>query len=919
MKTNGIRITAASLIAVLIVFTIIFSPFTTAVGQSSTYHAQAIVLVNSSSERYFDFTHFIQPYLDHFGVPYTVLDISASPLPSDLDRYALIIIGHNRLDVQHTFLNASAQQIITSAVNSGSGLINFDSDLADPNLNYRYQFIQDIFSFGYTAGAAANNVAINSASPLGGYIVAAQATNATYTLNSSITPLGVTLAPGSSSLATLGGKPFLVARTYGQGRALQWTSYDWMNNSVWGPMHGFDDLIWKGMVWAARKPFVMQGLPPFYVMRVDDVTGPLWWIDTANQFGFKPWLGLFLHEIDDSEATQLSNLVNANKATASIHSFTDTQFFYRFFTDSQMAANFAEGTQFHQSHNIPISKFVIPHYYEIGANSFTGLSNWGVEFIGTQMIPGDYWGSAWLMLGPYRKYDSGISNAAMPTNYADFLPIPNHPEYNGKFFECLTEPRDIASEWMPASNLNVSIGRATSLGKRAFDSMILATFFTHEYRITPLTPQRWQDTLQGVVNNLAPYNPIFVTMDYACQYVRAMYTSNIAASEYDPATGSLMTTMSGKTDMPTMFYLFTEQNGVISSSFVDVPQFSNPTQVSNSLIPPTATATNTPGPSPTSTATPTATSTYTATPTPTATQTPTNTATPSPTNTPTDTLTPSATPLPSDTPTPTATYTDTPIPTDTLTPTPSDTPTVTPTPTVTFTPTNTPTPTDTPTATATFTATPTPTDTPTPTATPVASVIFADGFESGSLSAWSGNSGGNLLVSPASAMSGGYGLEITISSSFPTYVRTNNAASEYHYHASFLFDPNSIAMDTGDSLLLVRGMDGNSPLFQIGFGFNGSQYELNIVTFDDSGNMRISNWAALNDAPNLVQFNWDSATGAGANNGTASLVVNGNPPITFSSLDTDTRKVDQVRIGATGGIDLGTRGTFYFDDYSATR
>ena len=59
---------------------------------------------------------------------------------------------------------------------------------------------------------------------------------------------------------------------------MQFGSYDWILNSVKGPLYGLDDLFWRSMVWAARKPFVMQGMPPFVTMRMDDASGPLWWI-----------------------------------------------------------------------------------------------------------------------------------------------------------------------------------------------------------------------------------------------------------------------------------------------------------------------------------------------------------------------------------------------------------------------------------------------------------------------------------------------------------------------------------------------------------------------------------------------------------------------------------------------------------------
>jgi hypothetical protein len=51
--------------------------------------------------------------------------------------------------------------------------------------------------------------------------------------------------------------------------------------SVKGPLSGLDDLVWHSTAWAARKPFIMQGMPPFLTMRVDDVNSPFDWIHVA--------------------------------------------------------------------------------------------------------------------------------------------------------------------------------------------------------------------------------------------------------------------------------------------------------------------------------------------------------------------------------------------------------------------------------------------------------------------------------------------------------------------------------------------------------------------------------------------------------------------------------------------------------------
>lgn len=79
-----------------------------------------------------------------------------------------------------------------------------------------------------------------------------------------------------------------------------------------------------------------------------------------------------------------------------------------------MANYFARGTQWHQAHNVPISKYVVPHFYEMGTNVFGGLRDWGVEFLGIQMDPGrNYYGSSWIQNGPYRRFDTCATSAAL--------------------------------------------------------------------------------------------------------------------------------------------------------------------------------------------------------------------------------------------------------------------------------------------------------------------------------------------------------------------------------------------------------------------------------------------------------------------------------------------------------------------------
>jgi len=133
--------------------------------------------------------------------------------------------------------------------------------------------------------------------------------------------------------------------------------------------------------------------------------------------------------------------------------------------------------------------------------------------------------------------------------------------------------------------------RGTRQTKRALDGMELATLFTHgyyvSYRWSPSAPANWRAILQGITGNLRPYNPIKVTMDYACRYIRATTTSNIASAIYDPASQRVTATLSGVTDIPTKFYLFMNDE---ASVMVDVPSFSGTATVDYTLPGPTAVA-----------------------------------------------------------------------------------------------------------------------------------------------------------------------------------------------------------------------------------------------------------------------------------------------------------------------------------------
>ncbi|HEX9872656.1 MAG TPA: DUF4832 domain-containing protein [Candidatus Tectomicrobia bacterium] len=207
-------------------------------------------------------------------------------------------------------------------------------------------------------------------------------------------------------------------------------------------------------------------------------------------------------------------------------------------------------------------------------------------------------------------------------------------------------------------------------------------------------------------------------------------------------------------------------------------------------------------------------------------------------------------------------------------------------------------------------------------ASPAPDAIFADGFESGHLSAWtsSATGGGDLSVGTAAALVGTYGLQAAINDNTSLYVTDDQPNAEPRYRARFYFDPNSISMVSGDTHFLFYGYSGaTTVVLRVQFRFYNGNYQLRAALRNDSTTWKNSSWFTLSDAAHFVELDWQAATAAGANDGYLTLWIDGVQKANLTAVDNDTRRIDRVRLGAVAGIDTGTRGTYFFDAFESRR
>jgi len=276
-----------SRVRILLALALIFAGATGRVALAQTRNLNVAVLVNSfniagynpSTTSPGEFEQYTQLYLDQFQIPYDIIDTGTTTPPSNLSSRQLILAGHSGL-----VLSAAWQQGILSAVSSGTGFVNLDSDLSIGNQ------IHILTIFGATSaqlGSPATNIAVPSSvvsdgisplfiaamqrrflnDPLGDivYNLHPDANNVQQTVTSTV----LVNAQGTV-IARTGNDPLIVATSYGSGRAVNFGTYQYLKADRFGFMMGVDDLFWRSLVWAAQKPFVLRGYPRYFAVQMDD-------------------------------------------------------------------------------------------------------------------------------------------------------------------------------------------------------------------------------------------------------------------------------------------------------------------------------------------------------------------------------------------------------------------------------------------------------------------------------------------------------------------------------------------------------------------------------------------------------------------------------------------------------------------------
>lgn len=659
-------------IARLAIFALLIVPVA---GFAQSYNLTVAVLVNSSNSTAYntspstpgEYQRYAERYFENFQLPYEVFDVSKVGPPADLSRRQLIIAAHRGL-----FLPSSWTTAITSAVQGGTGFVNLDSDLSIGAASHMHAIFG---STGSAAGTPSTSITVPFAMSPGGntphFIAGLQlktleppATDFIYNFHTDQNGVqrsatATVLQNGTGTvIATLGDDPLITATTFGAGRAVNFGTLDYLQADRFGFLMGVDDLFWRSLVWAARKPFVIRGYPRLFALRMDhnvdtgwpsrvkdmynpaitgnvapDGTGGPWKVSSSAYINFLP--------AGDPGRDSIIQDIKAGKVEMSPHGFESVSYGDLFFgglddpvaslPDSEWLANVSAIQQWQQGNGgsdtiPPFSKWVLGHFYDLSTNMGWDFTHtFGFRYIGTTIKPGFTYTTDpsqpgflterfaarpyWIYQQPPKPAGVFASDEAYSFFFADDITMGSRAGLpSQKMFLIGSRSLDVNLAGTPDLNWCDAAGNGVGFSTtkwewytwRLFSSLVPVEAFTHDDAYSNCDPSQ-PSVRQGMISNIAhwlgSHGSKNVFMSTLAQYVYARTKSTLTQASFDGTNISY--TFTGSAADPDGNLVPTQLlvfAGDNEGQWQNIPGFSNglTTSIAPPPAPPTVVAINPP-------------------------------------------------------------------------------------------------------------------------------------------------------------------------------------------------------------------------------------------------------------------------------------------------------------------------------------
>jgi hypothetical protein len=527
--------------------------------------------------------------LEHFGMPYRLLDLAGQrPTPEMLRHCAGVVLAQNRLGEA---LDERESNMIAAAVAEGLGLINFDCDLRQLPGPLREIFgFEEINPNPYTTDLM--RIRTNDH-----YITGLQEAGEFHRFRRMVTATiaerwradVVALAEGILGRDQLVNArhlmprsafeprnfPLLFAAPWGQGRAVQFA----LNVRVWrqafhGHAQGMDDLFWRSILWAVRKPFVANMVPPLVTMSFDDCQGrhDFAYADLASRYGFIPMPSLFIKKVPRRLFPRVREGLGSGRIQFGVHGLD----YYDLLT-----YRFGQGECSHGELERTMAE-VDAFWEEVGAQPGTTLRlHWG-EY-GVKALPllkerGYRYFCPALQTGLHKAdmcMEDGFWPYSLQTCYYDYLPD-DHDFFGFAVLQARGQEDFLSgcTAYLGESQQNdiaKAAGNAAGQIRHGLRGAFPAEILTHEQKFDVVSMAEWEDILRGVDQLTTRYERSYASHDEIGAYLQGK--DGLRLDSVVVEDGSLRCALGGHTAVPLRLSVFVDEGDEVRRDYSAVDAF----------------------------------------------------------------------------------------------------------------------------------------------------------------------------------------------------------------------------------------------------------------------------------------------------------------------------------------------------------
>lgn len=535
--------------------------------------------------------------LQHLGFPYRIHDLAAGSLTCDLlSDCAGLVIAQAHLGEALSL--AETERIASAVEEDGLGLVHFDGELRlykPPLLRLfglevdRIPLASDLLRIGgddhFVTCTQQPGSLVRLKRPLpfaqiqrvGRHVVelAQVAMGKDPLIFARHHVPGTAYEPGQF--------PAVLAAVCGRGRAVQFAcSPRLWHREFFGHGMGLDALFARAILWAARKPFIAQTMPPYVTLRVDDAIGRhgFRYTEVMNQHGHRPLISCFLDRIPDEVVPFMRAQYERGRVDWDVHAFDyytllPFDFGIGEYSDAELRERFERVDRWYEERGFEPPRTAYFHWGEVGVRALPYLKARGRTFVYSMYHLGQL--KAERLFPNWWPY-------GLDSLFYDYMPddpeiynvgagLPRHIVEPDVLTGCTTWAGD-----HPTNDMVKAAQRASLPIRLALDSGFFAEVSTHEQKFGVLTLEeidRWLTLLQQEV---ARYEVRFVGHEQAAEYTQARDESWIAAAS-TPDGKAVHVSLCGEARVPLELAVFENDGEGVIQRRESVPAFQGTLEV----------------------------------------------------------------------------------------------------------------------------------------------------------------------------------------------------------------------------------------------------------------------------------------------------------------------------------------------------